>query len=79
VLGKEDIDLMRGDAFVLTGQAVEDDELVAVVLVNLWPLAATCHVFEGKRVKVELLADAGNLVGSWIDDVDPDRGLLVGV
>src|ERR671910_3854643 len=69
VLGKEDIDFVRGDALVLAGQPVEDNELVSVVLVNLWPLATARHVFQGERVKVEPLADASNLFGSRIDDV----------
>jgi hypothetical protein len=46
VLGQEDVDLVGGDALVLAGQPVEDDELIPVVLVNLGSLAAARHVFQ---------------------------------
>ena len=59
------------------GQSIKDDELVPIVLVNLWPLTAAQCVFKGKRMKPKLLANGGDLVGSWIDNIDPDRGLLL--
>ena len=66
------------DAIVLTGQSIKDDELIFVVLVDLWSLATTQGVFEGKRMKAKLLANAGDLVGSRVDDVDPERRALLG-
>src|SRR5918993_1521006 len=68
---------MRGNALVLTRQPEKDDELISVVLIDLWSLAAARHVFKGEWVKVKLLADAGNFLRSGVNDIDPDRGLLV--
>jgi len=40
-------------------------------------LPATLNVFQCERMELEFLPDVSDLLRSRIDDVDPDRGLLV--
>ena len=76
VLAEENIDLMALAAVSFRGQSVEDDELVAVVLVDFRALPAPSHIFQGQRVKPELLPDVRDLLRSRVDHVDPDSGVL---
>ena len=67
--------LQRSNSVV---SAVKDDELIAVVLIDFRTLPAALNVFQCERMELEFLPDVSDLLRSRIDDVDPDRGLLVG-
>jgi hypothetical protein len=41
-------------------------------------LPAALDVFQGERMECEFLPDLSDLLRRRIDDVDPDRGVLVG-
>jgi hypothetical protein len=77
MLTDEDINFMTPASLGLSGETVKDDELIAVVLIDFRALPAALDVFQRQRMKLEFPPDAGNLLRSRIDDVDPDRGVLV--
>jgi hypothetical protein len=83
VAGDVDVDLDRlRHRVVAAGHArgVEDDEDVALVDVELRPLAELARVLERHRVQPELLAQARELIDSRVVEVQPEEvpGLALG-
>src|SRR5829696_6829632 len=78
MLTDEDIDLMAVAPVGLGGNCVKNDELVVVVLIDFRTLPTALDVVQRERMECVFLPDLSDLVRRRIDDVNPNRGVLVG-
>ena len=51
---------------------VKDDEVVAVILFNLWTLVFIAAILDGQRMKAEFAREVLEVFAGGISDVNPD-------